>query len=993
MSSPTMPHPFRHPRRSLLTCALASCLMLGAGVASAQSTSATLRGQVAGAGTDTTVTATNANSGFSRTVKADANGNYTLAGLPPGTYKVDVVANGAASSQNVTLAVGQNATLNVDGGGGAVTPAGDAQNLDAVQVTAAPTALIETRTSENSVYITTKQIDALPRATRNFLEIADTVPGVQFQRDGNGNTQLRSGATSANGTNVYIDGVSQKNYVLTGGVSGQDNSRGNPFPQSAVGEYKVISSNYKAEFDQLSSAAIVAATKSGTNDFHGSFFWDYSNDDWRAISPQERRDGQKADFKEEQYGATFSGPILKDRAHFFIAYEAKEYATPLIVQPGSVYAGRADELPENLRAGLGSVTTPFKEDLYFGKIDWAVGENHLFELTGKYRKEDEVSGIGDQTLYEAGSLNGQEEKRADLRWQYTGNGFLNDAHITYESAFWNQTPMNDGTGYVLSFWPQNGDEATVLNAGAGGSYQRKGQEGWSIQDDLTLDGIEWAGTHTLKMGVKFKDIELNSIQYNPYNPQFYYNIQTSTAVPYRVRYGEAIGSAGGSVISKNKQYGIYLQDDWEVNDKLTLNLGVRYDYEETPSFLNFQTPADVANALRSWGNLDNANYDIENYISNGRNRKAFRDAIQPRLGFSYDLQGNEEHVIYGGAGRAYDRNIFDYLALEQLNNSFVSYNYYFSSPENGACRTQGTNCTAWDPAYFDPANLQGLGTAENSGREIYLIDNNIKTPYSDQFSIGMRNLVSFWGQDWFTDVTLSRVESKDGFAFLRGNRREDGSFFIPGTTSTVPVDYTPPGYGSVILGTNGLETRNNSLAMRIEKPYTEQSGWGMTVSYTYSDAEENRQFGEHYSLDQETIAGYGWREAAGIAKNRLVATGIYDLPGGMTLSGKLSLASQLPFYGRDCTAGNDYCQIIQYKPDRSIGFKQFDLALSKDWDTGSDVKLNVRADVLNVFNWTNYGGYITETGTALDPNLSFGNTNYVLAGPMRTFRVQFGLNW
>ncbi|MEQ9728833.1 hypothetical protein ABRP29_24700, partial [Pseudomonas sp. WHRI 8822A] len=105
---------------------------------------------------------------------------------------------------------------------------------------------------------------------------ADTVPNVQFTRDANGTTKVRSGATSAEGTNVYIDGVSQKNYVLTGGVSGQDSSRGNPFPQSAIGEYKVITSNYKAEFDQVSGAAIVASSKSGTNDFHGSFFWDTS---------------------------------------------------------------------------------------------------------------------------------------------------------------------------------------------------------------------------------------------------------------------------------------------------------------------------------------------------------------------------------------------------------------------------------------------------------------------------------------------------------------------------------------------------------------------------------------------------------------------------------------------------------------------------------------------------------------------------------------------
>src|SRR5690606_39633695 len=89
------------------------------------------------------------------------------------------------------------------------------------------------------------------------------------------------------GINVYIDGVGQKGYTLPGGVGGQDSTRGNPFPQSAIGEYKVITSNYKAEFDQISSAAVVAATRSGSNEFEGSFFWDRTSTDWRTATRSE----------------------------------------------------------------------------------------------------------------------------------------------------------------------------------------------------------------------------------------------------------------------------------------------------------------------------------------------------------------------------------------------------------------------------------------------------------------------------------------------------------------------------------------------------------------------------------------------------------------------------------------------------------------------------------------------------------------------------------
>ncbi|MGW8274812.1 TonB-dependent receptor [Xanthomonas axonopodis] len=987
------PHSAR-PARKLLSCALASCLLLGAAPAFAQSTAATIRGQVtvdAAPAAQAQVTATNLATGLTRTVQV-SNGGYSVGGLPPGSYRIDVAANGQTSSQNVTVQVGQTATLNLGVGGEPATAAGgNATTLDAVQVKAPPV-LVETRTSENATYISNVQIQNLPRATRNFLELADTVPNVQFTREANGTTKVRTGATSAEGTNVYIDGVSQKNYVLTGGVSGQDSSRGNPFPQSAIGEYKVITSNYKAEFDQVSGAAIVASSKSGTNDFHGSFFWDTSNDSWREESPLEKKAGVRDDFEETQYGATFSGPILKDKAHFFIAYEAKEYTTPNVVIPGSIYSDRVDQLPAQLQPLVVTSSTPFKEDLYFGKIDWTIGENNLFELTGKYRKEDELNDVGRTSTYEHGSINGQEEKRANLRWQYSGANFLNEANLSYESAFWNQAPINNGNGYILSYAPVRGNETDILAAGAGSSFQRKGQKGWTFQDDLTLNSLEWHGAHTVKMGVKFKSIDLDSTQFNPANPQYYYNILTDVQTPYRVRFGAPLVEGGGSVVSKNKQYGIYLQDDWEVNEHWTLNLGVRYDYEQTPAFLDFVTPSDVASALQNWPNLRNANYNINDFISSGNNRKAFNNAWQPRLGASYDLFGDQAHVIYGGAGRAYDRNIFDYLALEQLNNSFKSYSYYFTSANNPTCL--GDPCTAWNPAYNSQDGLNTLTASSTGGggREVYLIDNNLKTPYSDQFSIGMRNMVPLWGQDWFTDVTLSRIESHDGFAFVRGNRLPDGSFFQPGTTSGVPTD-GPNGYSAIVLGTNGVETRNNQLALQVEKPFDEESGWGLTVAYTYSDAKENRQFGEHYALDRERIQDYGWREAGGIPKNRLVVTGIYELPYEIKLSGKLSLASQTARYGQNCLAGNDQCQIIQFKPDGTLGYKEFSIAANKEWDTGGGVKFNVRADILNVFNWVNYATFNGDTGTLQDLNTAYGTPTGVLASPMRTFRLAFGLNW
>lgn len=976
----------RRPTPGLLACALASCLAMTASQALAQSTSASLRGQVtadAAPAAAARITATNVATGLTRSVQAAGDGSYTLAGLPPGTYRIDVsAAGGRGSSRTVTLAVGQSATLDLPvAGPEAVT---GVTTLGTVQVVGV--ALPETRTSEVATYVSQKQIEALPQGTRNFLAFADTVPGMQFTTDPEGNTRLRSGAQTASAINVFIDGVGQKNYVLPGGITGQDTSRGNPFPQSAIGEYKVITQNYKAELDQLSSAAIVAVTRSGTNEFKGSAFWDRTDTDWRSRSVFESRPGAvKAISKEEQYGISFGGPIVRDQAHFFVAYEAKEYASPTTFSLGRGYS--INQLPAEFQAEFGSgvVTRPFKEDLYFGKLDWLIGEDHYFELTTKYRKESELVQVGGQRLPSSATDNTNDETRVDLRYQFTHGDWLNDAHLTYEKAFWSPRPHEFSLGYTLSdgnWWD------TIARRGGGDNYQNKGQKGTSFQDDLTFSG--WEG-HTVKMGVKYKTITVDTLEQNKFNPQFYYDINESLSTPTHVEFGAPVAGLGdGTVNSRNKQLGVYIQDDWAVNDKLTLNLGVRWDYETTPSYENFVTPSDVVSALQvSNTNLPNSGIDIRDYISTGNNRKADTNNWAPRLGFSYDLDADQRHVIFGGLGRSYDRNLFDYLQNEVSKGSWGQYSYDFNTAMHPC---SGPNCLQWDPAYLNPDTLRQLAVAGGS-REVFLNNNDLKVPYSDQFSIGMRNIVGLWGHDWTTEVTLSHIESHDGIAFQLGNRRADGNFFpSPDATDPPPWAQGFAPFSNLILANNVLETRANALYLRMEKPYTQASGWGVTAAYTFTDSEQNSPInGWPGAFNMPTIQGYGWFPGL-VPRHRLVTTGIYDGPWGVTLSGKLTLASAQPRYVQDCNETSwSLCHFSWYRPKED--FKQFDFAASKEWGIGSDFKFRIRADILNVFNWANYSGYEDWMGGANEPlNPNFGKPTSI-AMPTRTFKLSIGFNW
>ena len=989
---------YRNPRvtnakRHILGAALASCLLMMATGADAQSASSTLRGRVtaeAAAAPGAEVVVTNTATGLTRRTLSGEDGGYSIAGLPPGTYQVEVAAGGASSRQTITLQVAQTATVNLGVAAGA-TPT-DTTTLDSIEVVG--TNVQEVKTSEISTYITPQQIDALPQVSRNFLAFADIVPGMKFEEGTDGSTKLRGGAQNSNAINVYIDGVGQKNYVLKGGVSGQDSSRGSPFPQSAIGEYKVITQNYKAEFDQVSSAAVVAVTKSGTNEFDGNVFYDRTSDSWRATRPIERAPG-KTPSREEQYGASFGGPIVRDLLHFFVSYEAKDRIDPRDVTLGENI--NVSQLPPDIAALLGSTGAPFNMDLYFGKLTWSPDESNLVELTAKHRTESEITGLGGVNASTYGTSKDNEETRVDLRYQYSAENWLNDAHITFEDAFYQPRPLTIGPGfnYVTP------DRRAVLNLGGGRDYQDKGQKGYSFQDDLTF----FAGDHTFKGGLKYKSVEINAFEQQPYNPQYIFRINDLAAgydAPSEVQFGAPVPGAGDrDITTKNKQFGIYFQDDWEVNDKLTLNLGLRWDYEDSPGYLDYAPRPELVAALRGWSNIQNTDYDIEDYIGNGSNRDAFKDAWQPRIGFSYDLFADQRHVLFGGLGRSYDRNLWDYLALEQSKGTFPAYTYTFDAPSNPDCATQANCLGAWNDSYLDPNVLAALVAANpNLGGEIQLNNNNLKTPYSDQLSFGIRNTIGQWN----SSVTLSHIRSKDGIVFSLGNRWPDGSYRNPArpgaTWGSQPWDFPIPGFGRLILADNGIETKSNALLISLDKPFTEESNWGTTVALTFTDAKENRTNAgaadEHGLFDYPNLDGARWNRAVGTPRSRLVATAIVGVPWDMRLSGKLTLESPVVKEGINCynAVSFDNCYFDSFEVDGTFGHRQFDLSLTKDFAFGEDYSANFRIDALNVFNHTNYLDYDTWRGGPGEPNANFQVRNGLgTAWPPRMVKVSVGFNW
>ncbi len=1004
------------PTRKLLTCALASCLMIGAPSAFAQSSNANLRGQVMtdsapAAGTE--VIATNTATGSVRRTQTTADGSYTLTGLQPGTYTVQA----GGTSKTVTLSVASNSTLNLQSGGVAETGAQEATNLDTVTVTA-PT-LRDVKTSEVGNTVSLRQIQQLPQATRNFLEFADTVPGMAFEIDAQGQTRLRGGATNASSGNLYIDGIGQKSYVKSGGIAGQSGTQGNPFPQLAIGEYKVITSNYKAEYGQISGAAVTAATKSGTNEFHGEAFYRYTDESLREKRPSEEAPGQdKTESQTKEYGFAVGGPILQDRMHFFFAYEGKDNVAPRTVFPSSNAASFAQYLPADIQAMFGPTTQPFSEDLYFGKIDWEPTDRDRIELSAQVRDETQVDSVGSQRGPDHGRDVINKDDRVTLRWEHSADAWFNELVATTEDSQNNPTPMGLGNGVIYATYTIAPDtEETLIETGPSSGFdsQRKGQKGWSIADNLTFNSFSWHGDHTIKMGVSYKDITLTAQDAGAINPQFKYRVTAAgvAATPYRADFLAPFDVPGQrpTVEADAKQYGIYIQDDWAVNDKLLINIGVRWDYEKNPAYTEFVTSQDFVDALygddpdnpgQPWANrLLPSGLNAADYVSTGNNRDDFKDAFAPRLGFSYDLFADERHVIHGGAGRSYDRNLFEQLSLEASKAALSPVNVYFQDPATGTCYRGGGNCVVWDPAYLNGIeNLQNIAQVTNS-KELFMLRNDIKTPYSDQFSLGMSNQVG----EWLTDITLQQIKSYDGFVFTLINRYPDGSFFQNGSQ---PWGEPVPGYANTILGSNGIETRNNQLLLSAEKPYTKESGWGLSVAYTHTSARQNRAIAEVYAFDKPTIEEYPFVKSDTAPAHRLVVAGSYDGFWGITFGAKVVLATPEPRNNISCwgqtNPDGSTCTSVGFTPPAAgsfliggdiWGYRTVDFQATKEFSVWGDVKLSARVNLLNAFNFKNYDTFNYDSfgsGGVYNPSISinkYGDNLYV----PRTLVFELGMKF
>jgi hypothetical protein len=861
-------------------------------------------------------------------VKTRADGSYQLGGIQPGDINLVVASTGyEPRSNNLRVLVGQTVDADL-----ALSPTA----VVSESITVMGNTAVETRTSEAATNVTTQQIENLPQNERNFLNFAALAPGIRLSTDPQRKT-IAGDAQPAEQTNIFIDGVSFKNDVLQGGAVGQDSSRGNPFPQNAVQEFRVITQNYSAQYDKASSAIITAITKSGGNSIDGQLFLFYQPRAWVAATPKNFQFSTlttNSSYQRYQSGASFGGPIIKDKLHYFAAFEGdQEHATTGVSIGNSAFANQFGSY-------LGSFPSPFRSNLLFGKLSWQPAANQILDFSGNYRKEHEVRDFGSQTSYESANDIRNYVNGATLRHQWNSSTALNQLTASMQRYGWNPTPLNpDLIG-------QNFEG--VIRIGGGSTTQRFDQRRFELRDDYTFTGFKWNGDHSLQVGGNFDamhylvDKSLNA------NPQFNYRIDPANGLSFDQPYEAIYGFGNPKLTANNSEYGIYGQDNWTVNNHLIVNLGLRWDYESHMLDENYVTPADIVTGLT--GKVD------PSYFSNGSQRKPYKAEVQPRLGFSYDTKGDGKTVVFGGAGRYYDRLFLNATLDERYRLQFPVYRIEFSP--TGANR-DGSSTVKFDPKYLSKGGLdQLIASSGITNREIYLLNNNTKPPYADQFNIGVRQAIGSWN----AALSYNGVRGERGFTWVSATGLCCGALV--------------PGYGNVIISdTQGKKYWYDGIHLQVDKPYSSQSNWGFHLAWTHATAKQTGN--DLFSLDFPTANTYPKHAVPGSEKDRIVATGTWGLPFDARFSTIISLGSGGAANLLDFSQGFSLQNRIDshaYEgtlyPPKSGGFgdRSVDFRLEKDIPIGP-VALGVVAEMFNAGNFHNYGCLNNFLGPEGNPSL------------------------
>jgi hypothetical protein len=557
---------------------------------------------------DTAVTITHVLNGRALIVNTGREGEYRAVALLPGEYIVAAARSGFSTvARRVALPVGADATLNLT-----LALAGVVEQTTVN--TAAP--LVEVARSQPSSVVTKQDIDTLPVLDRNFLVLAQLLPG-----SGPLNSTVTRLATTKFG------GVADQRAGYTTLIDGgdiNDTVWGSPtinVGEEAVQEFKVFRHQFDAQYGHALTAVVTVATRSGTNRFGGTGFY-FGRDD--ALNARYPFAGENPPFDKQRVGGTIGGPLIRDRSHFFVSYERENADTVRVVAlpPSNPFAARENGVfPAEADSHMASA-----------RLDHRFGEGHFF--SARYASDSQKSlraNAGGSDSSQVDILNRSHSLVVEKTWSVTQSvahafrvHLLNHRLGTFprDTGLAIRRPSVTRGVTNPDAWVVPVTRVTVSNA----LYLHTLRSDFKLGGEMTL-GTHDQDSHIYENGffVFQTDAPFDSV--NPATWPTEYNQQKPVIVNYR-----------------SQEFGVFAQHDWRLGNRMRLNVGLRYDIDLNLRLNDFYGRA-----------LDDPSFrGLDRFIS--RDRGTDTNNLQPRLGATWDSRGDGTLIVRGGWGVYVTRN-------------------------------------------------------------------------------------------------------------------------------------------------------------------------------------------------------------------------------------------------------------------------------------------------------------------------------------------------
>ena len=953
-------------RRHLFGAALV--LLLSCASAVAQQTTGNITGRIldpqGAAVPGATVTAKNAATGFSRTDASDAEGVYRLTGLPVGVYELIAELQGFTTVNKKDIEVNVSQTQSVD------FSLKVASLAETVNVTGA-TPLIETTSSSVGGIVDPKRIESIPLNGRQFANLAATIPGVGlgFHTDPTKSTQYSPQINGGNGRNL--------NYLIDGGDNNDDTVGGllQLFPLEAIQEFNFQTSRYKAEYGRSVGGVMNVVTKSGTNMWSGSAFELLRDKSLNAEAHSERTTldvkgnpvGKQA-YRRNQFGGSFGGPIAKDKAHFFVAAERTKADAFQPVNTGGLFP-QFD----------GSFATEYIENLITGKM--TANLNPAQYLSVRYGRNSNTQPYGTSAISPPNNWAISENKFNSINlnhnWVLAGSR-LNEFIFQYAD-------FRNHIGPASSLPNESFPNGVTIGAN-GNTPQTTEQHKFQFRDDFSWHVAGMGLGHDFKTGVNFINEPHLFITFNSGKGIVFYthntNDQNGAISSVSVNDGDAAASM------PMKQFGVYLQDDWRVNNRLTLNIGLRYDLMTGYQIDQSGDPNFVALQAAAKSGRLNGMIGFEDF---GKDPKEDHNNIQPRVGMVFDVNGDGRDVVRAGWGIYTDMGYTNSNILFGVADaSPTGFGPVFAATNpNGIRNPDGSFFKVGQPL----SNIASLNEVRPGSKPLFgfgPISPRLEQPESWQTATGWSHKLD---EATIFNADYVHIDGKKLNIRPRLNTRPNGG---PRRLSDLALS---PNNLSLRPAISRGKSRYDALILSTRRRLTK--GVDFNVSYTLSKGLSN--IGDaadalDASLIQDATNPFDDPKVFGPnrltdARHRFTVSAVLQTPGDFQVSPVWIFRSALPvatFQGLDLNGdftNNDIPdRAFAYNPDdptkpldngacptwqcgRGYRFSQANIRISKAFRLGATARVTAIGEVFNIFNTENPSGFVTRrfTGSIANP--------------------------